>query len=110
MDRKVQDDSASTTSSQVPLVPPPDSSSSSAPKPSVLSRLNPFRKNESPEEKEARLREEKRKKELIEKYGYPSEAQLAEYNCVGVKGGKSGATVLGAYAAAGAAGGGGGGA
>lgn len=33
-------------------------------------KLNLFAKEETPEEKETRLAEEKREKELVEKYGY----------------------------------------
>lgn len=48
-----------------------------------------------------RLRE---RKDLVDKYGQPTEEQLAQYNKLNVKDDRSGAVVLGAYAATGGGG------
>ena len=81
------------------------STSAHPPRPSKLStlaqKLNPFSKNETPEQKEVRIRDQKRKKELIEKYSTPPEGHDNDYlrGIAGTRGAKKGSVVLGAEAA-----------
>jgi hypothetical protein len=69
-------------------------------------KLSLFSKKETPEEKEERLREKARKKELVEKYGRGDEIENMQYmrNMKGTGGARRSAVLLSRAAAGGAAG------
>ncbi|KAJ8107711.1 hypothetical protein OPT61_g8678 [Boeremia exigua] len=106
------DDQDSITSSQRPLLDSDRGSitiSAGGSKMSKLQKLNPFAKSavkETPQEKETRLAEEKRKKELIRKYGY-TRPQTEDIGALGSrKGTRREGSILaaGAFAAGGGCG------